>query len=658
MFHNWRRYLITLALVLSTLGASLLNAPAVLAAGRISLSISEGKLNDTVVLSGTGFVSQTPVTAYFSNIATTPGNEIDSAVTAYEIIGQSQTDGSASFSFPFGVPPKLTYGRTQATVASGDYYIYVTFSGSKTIQAVANFFVQGPVIATPLSGRIADQVAISGTGLKATEMVYVYFSSNRALPGASIGSQVTVYKKSELVVSSKEGAIVISFQIPSRLTDGKVQEDVHGGDYYFYTTYNVTTTIQTVTHFTVLDGELKVVPEAGNIGAEVKINGTGLRPNQDITVTYDDKLALIKSGDSGTNASGTFSSTIVIPESSTGSHQIRVTDVTGNHPDTWFTVNPAITMPASATLGQTVEITGSGFGEAVDITVSVGGQPISTNPPIITTNRKGSFNGSFGLPPPAGTVTVTVTDELGNKSEKSLNALAVSAATATISLQPATSQGSPATVGQKLTVAGSKFTAGSVVTVTYGKDQTKLASPKADAGGAFEAEFTVPAGTAGPYTVTAFDGANQATAVFVLENSPPPPPQPLDPGAATGVKAATRFAWNGVTDPSGVTYQLQASLDSTFAGTLLDKTGLTQPSYTLTETEKQQLSNKSGYYWRVRAVDGAANASIWSTPVLFFVGPAGSPMPQWIIYIMIGLGVVVLITVGIWLRQYMANRRT
>ena len=662
MLRNWRRLLISFGLAAATLAPSVLNAPMASAAGRITLSVSEANTGEIVVLDGSGFISDLTLNAYFSSDAAAAGDQIDSKVTAYSRVGDSMSRAGVLTSLSFVVPAKLTDGKTQKNVSSGDYYVYLAYSNSKQIQASARFFVLGPVTATPSQGNIGDFVLINATGLKANDSVNIFFSSNRALPGSTIDGQVVTYQKVGLWPVTAAGALGggVSFKIPSRLTDGKIQEDIHGGDYYFYLTYYSTrTTVATTTRFVVPNPPMNVSPESGNIGAEVKVSGEGMRPNQDLTVTYEDKLVLIKSGDAKTDSAGKFSSTIVVPESTAGSHEITVSDVTGNKPNTWFTVNPTISLPDSAELGDTVQISGSGFGAGVDITVSVGGQPISTLPPIISTNQKGSFNNAnFVLPQPAGTVKVTVSDEVGNKFEKTMNALPASVGTAGIALQPATSQGSPGYVGQKITVSGSKFSQSSSVTITYGNDQTQVASAKTDASGAFEADFNVPAGKAGQWTVAATDGANRATAVFVLESNPPLPPQPLVPGVVSGAKPTTRFDWTDLTDPSGVKYDLEVASDSTFATPLLEKTGLVQSEYTLAESERLQLKDtKAGYYWRVRAVDGAGNAGQWSVPILFFVGSATSPMPQWIIYAVIGLGAVVLVVLGLWLRRYIAERR-
>ncbi len=662
-FRGLPRKLFSLSVIFVSLMVAVLQAGPAAAAGRMTLSVTEGKIGDTVILTGSGFVAGVGVRAYFSSDPAGIGSEIDTAVTSYQVLGDAMADSAASIpQIVFAVPARLDNGKVLKTVSTGYYYIYVTFAGSKRIQAAAAFFVLGPVYTTPSKGRIGDYVNINGTGFKANDLVYIFFSANLVLPGALIDTQVTSYQNVTLANVSAAGTLGggVAFQIPLRLTDGKAAADVHGGDYYFYTSNFATRTlVETMTRFTVLDGEMTVSPETGSVGAEVKISGQGLRPNQNIAVTYDDDISAVKSGNTATTDAGTFGSTIVIPESSAGSHRITVSDVTGNKPETWFTVKPAISMAKSAVPGERVEVSGTGFGEAEEIAIIVGGQAMSTEPAIIMTNRKGSFTGaSFRVPPPAGQAVVQVTDKSGNKTEAPLDRTTVPVAAAAMVLRPATSPGSPGNVGQQVTVSGVRFQPGVTVTVTYGKDQIKVASPKTDAGGAFEITFSVPGGSAGDNPVTASDGTSTTTGTFVLESTPPPPPQPLLPELVSGVKPTTRFDWSDVTDNSSVKYTFEVSTESSFAALSLQKTDLTQSEYTLPDAERLQLRGRqSTYYWRVRAVDGAGNTSIWSLPVLFFVGSAQSALPQWLTYALIALGVIIIIIVGVWLARVQANRR-
>jgi hypothetical protein len=70
--------------------------------------------------------------------------------------------------------------------------------------------------------------------------------------------------------------------------------------------------------------------------------------------------------------------------------------------------------------------------------------------------------------------------------------------------------------------------------------------------------------------------------------------------------------WSAVTDdPSGVTYVLQIDTSSDFLNPILEKENISVPYYSLTEAESLPRGH---YYWRVKAIDGASNESVWSQP--------------------------------------------
>lgn len=75
------------------------------------------------------------------------------------------------------------------------------------------------------------------------------------------------------------------------------------------------------------------------------------------------------------------------------------------------------------------------------------------------------------------------------------------------------------------------------------------------------------------------------------------------------------FTWNGVSDPSGVTYDWESShsnatnnTDGGFSNVLAHHEGLTSTSLS------EGNSAEGTYYWQVRACDGAGNCSNWSAP--------------------------------------------
>ena len=137
----------------------------------------------------------------------------------------------------------------------------------------------------------------------------------------------------------------------------------------------------------------------------------------------------------------------------------------------------------------------------------------------------------------------------------------------------------------------------------------------------------------------------------------PPTPAPLLPANASRVEPETHFVWEGVTDPSGVTYALQIASDASFASSdnstslVLERSKLTATEYILTPEEKLESTKKGApYYWRVRAIDNASNIGAWSTvQEFYYVGISESPMPPWILYSLIVEGVIFICFFGYWL---------
>lgn len=671
MFHKLTRsFFLSYSLAVSLAAALLFsivplpNHQTAYASGLLSLSVSEGPVGTLAKFTGSGFISNMIVKLYFSSVAGTTGNALDNQISTYEFLGDFQTDsqGSIGQSGAFAIPSNMDDGSKVSGVSNGDYYIYITYSGSKYIQARATFFVTGPVTLLPNTGRIGDYISISGKNLKPDEMVFIYFSSNKAAIGSTIGTQVTSYQQVGTFAVTSDGILNnggIAYKIPNRLADGTFPEDVHGGDYFIYLTYaTARKQVAMVSRFTILNGEISLEPLTGSVGSEIQITGSGLRANQNITVKYDNDLVVITSGDAATDSTGQFSSKIVIPESTIGSHQIVVTDVTGNHPEAWYTVEPSCVVTSPVTAGSQAEIKGYGFSEGQKVTLSINDQTISTTPATILTNYNGSFKGSFMAPSYTGSVTLVAIDKLNVIKEVEFTVAAIPPTKALISLFPVNSQANPGFVGKPLTVNGSGFTPNSPVTITY--ENTPAATYpniQTNAEGSFQYSFEIPKGTSGLHNIEVTDGINSTSASFILENTPPSPPIALIPEIVSGVKPTTKFDWSDVEDESGVTYIFQVSPDTTFSQIVLEKSGLAASEYAMKENERLVLKGRqTAYYWRVSAVDGAGNASTWSNAILFYVGSAKTAFPVWAIYLLSGLGVIAIVVVAVWLVRVRKNQ--
>ncbi len=74
-------------------------------------------------------------------------------------------------------------------------------------------------------------------------------------------------------------------------------------------------------------------------------------------------------------------------------------------------------------------------------------------------------------------------------------------------------------------------------------------------------------------------------------------------------------------------YQLQIASDGDFAFVVMEKT-LAESEYILSdEMALAAVTEDSPYYWRVKAIDGAANESEWSAPRSFLVLAPPAPVP-------------------------------
>jgi hypothetical protein len=205
-------------------------------------------------------------------------------------------------------------------------------------------------------------------------------------------------------------------------------------------------------------------------------------------------------------------------------------------------------------------------------------------------------------------------------------------------------------VGTETTVSGNGFNVGEEVTVTY--DGEQVTTSTVGSNGSFSATFDIPASEHGKHTIVASDGTNRKQFTFTMESTPPPIPPPLLPEEGIKAEAETFFDWEDVEDDSGVIYNFQIATDDKFteASIVLEEQGLTDSEYTLTEEEElESVKEDEPYYWRVKAIDGAANESEWSTPGSFYVGFQWPELKGWLLYTLMGIGALLFLALGYWL---------
>jgi len=496
---------------------------------------------------------------------------------------------------------------------------------------------------SPTKGAIGDEIDIIGSRYDPGDRVYVHFSSRKASEGDDINELVVWEEVGKAIAGEQgttdEGDIETSFKVPSELNDGDETKVVHAGEYFIYTTYSKEGKIQAIHEFTVT-GITLVYPERSPVGTKVLVKGVGFHRDERIEVFYNDDEIVIASGDNKTNDEGDFALSVVIPPSTAGTHTIAV-EIDKDEATDEFTVEPKISVSATSVLvGDRVTVTGTGFGDKAQVVITFMDKTLE----VVLADDEGSFAINFDAPSVGpGTYDVEARDEHGNSAKAEFTI------TTDLSIAPVTSPASPGHAGMEMTISGTGFTPNVAVTIIYTTSPVVVAITKSNAVGSFSATFRVPKSEPGEHTITASDGTRTLGVNFFMESTPPTMPLLLLPAIEANPQQPVRFDWEDVADPSGVTYTLQIARDENFTDIVLEKAGLTQSEYTLTQEEELESTKKDElYYWQVMAVDGASNSSGWASSRSFFVGPVFT-LPDWVKYFLGALGGLVLFLIGLLL---------
>jgi hypothetical protein len=499
---------------------------------------------------------------------------------------------------------------------------------------------------TPTSGEIDDYVEIICSGFTAGEDVFFYFSSEEADVDDEIDQDVENYERIAVEYSA-ESSFEVDFDVPDELTDGDSDEDVESGDYYVYAA-DEDDIILAVDDFRVIVIGLSISPDEGKVGDRVTVTGSGFEGDETIEIEFGSTDIDDIDGDDETDNDGDFASYFNVPESVAGDHTITVT-VGSDEAEADFTVEPAIEIdPEEGAVDDRVLVTGTGFAYREDFTITFDGEEVGGD----TTDSSGSFETNINVPElGAGTYDIEAEDDDNN------SASATFTISTEVSISPTTSLTSPGYVGMDLTISGTGFKPNYEIEITYASTPVTFTTTS-EPDGSFSYTFEVPPSTAGEHTITATDHISSMSVKFFMESTPPEIPQPLLPLMEGKAESKADFDWEDVvTDTDGVseqslpiTYELQVATDKNFTKKLINKTGLATSEYTLTEDEALESNSDEipYYYWRVRAVDAASNASQWTGAGQFKVGFTFNfpGLSGWLLYVLIGVGAVVLFFVG------------
>jgi len=370
---------------------------------------------------------------------------------------------------------------------------------------------------------------------------------------------------------------------------------------------------------------------SGTVGDNVVVSGKGFAALKEVIVYFDD--VKVGSAEAKTDEKGTFVNlSFTIPEAGNGEHIVRVKDEDGNEATTPILIKQAAKVaPSSGIPGSEVNISATGFKPNSNIVIYFDGEDISGT----LSNDNGSFSINLLVPEHrCGVHKVKVTD---GTTTYYLDFTI----TAGIILTPTTGS-----VGTHLNIQGTGFKESLPVTITY--DGNTVLTANADLRGSFSATFKVPPSNAGEHLIKATDGAATASAIFTMELEPPPVPALILPRKGAKISEKPYFDWEGVNDPSGVSYSLVVASDPNFSKLMLNKEGLADSEYHLSD-EDNLPPGRAAYYWRVKAVDGAGNTSEWSAPHRFYYISSSYDMPRWANYSLTGLGLLLICFFCFWL---------
>jgi hypothetical protein len=244
-----------------------------------------------------------------------------------------------------------------------------------------------------------------------------------------------------------------------------------------------------------LDGlPMEGVPE-GPVGTGVTISGYGFKASQDIRVSF---LATVNTTTANTVGSWTVSCTI--PATPAGGYTFVVEfkesgvwyDLVGKY----FKVTPEISAPSSGKVGQTIEVSGTGFAsEEEDIEVTFDEEVVKTNTPIVA-DENGSWEATIVVPSlQRGTYTIDASGELTRARDVPDVKFTLGAG---ILVEP-----SLAYVGDTVTVAGGGFATGETGIEVTVEGQVVASGITAKVDGTWESSFVLPASSYGGHTVSA-----------------------------------------------------------------------------------------------------------------------------------------------------------
>ena len=382
-------HILVLGIILS-LVAAFAAIPAHASGENIDISPREGEIGDKIEIDGRGFETDLEYyRIYFSSDEANDGDDIDTEVTAYESSGIKSINPDGRFNTTFTIPRELTDGEDSEDVHGGIYYFYVTYHHDTTILDSSRFTVIGGKIEIyPEEGQVGTRVEVSGEKFGISQKITTKYDDN---------SIAIVSGDSK---TNEEGEFTCTIIIPESTLD----------------THTITVTDEAgnepEAEFSVKP-KITIDPTSGAVGETIKVNGTGFKSRDYLTITFDDSIISTTPPSPNTKGNGSFTCSFMVPSNVVwGTSKIRASDDFNNWAEaelailTSVSLNPATSQASPGYVGMELTINGTGFTNETLITISYDESNVAT----VTTDNKGKFSTAFPTPPgAAGNHIITVT---------------------------------------------------------------------------------------------------------------------------------------------------------------------------------------------------------------------------------------------------------
>ena len=451
-------------------GRSLGNAPEFTSArpaapATVTPTPSSGRVGSNVTVTGSGFTDNTALKLYFN------GTPSDSGA-----LPTSCSSGPAGgFNCVVQVP----------ALSAGYYDLNVT---DEVNHGTAGFTILSPTLTLfPTAGLVTSNSTANGSGFKPSNAVTLMFN----------GTTISSCASETSLVANTWGNFSCRFAVPA-YPAGKFNQ------------VNATDAINSARAFYTIDRPTVALhPTSGDIGSAVTLTGAGFAPTAVLTLTFGTTtISTCSPGSASSNSFGDLSCSFPAPVLKAGTYLVNASDSVNAALPASFTIGPPF-LSLSVTQGKvgiSTTATGSGFTPSAHVSLVYNSTPISScTSGQLVTSSSGGFSCAFAVPAStSGSQTVSANDSVNT---------AVAGFDVTASLALGQANGS---FNEVVSATGAGFDPDASVAVSWNSSYV-LCTAETDADGSFSCSFDVPTAPAGSDTVTATEGRNAPTALFVVD---------------------------------------------------------------------------------------------------------------------------------------------